>query len=171
MSNSEKKVPADQSSASPIFQESIINSFCSGLSETVETMGGAKITFGKASIEFNWKTEGDISGIVDFETEKFKGSLYIHFPSEVLIKIYNHMVGEEQTEMSPEVMDCIGEISNMAYGVAKQKLDPLQLKFSMSIPKVSKTTELSRLVQSPHLLIPFYLYEKQCQLEVLLMQK
>jgi CheY-specific phosphatase CheX len=167
MSTAPKKAESPREE-NPLFQENVINALCVGLQETITMMAQVKITFGKPSIELSWKTTGDVSGVVEFETKDFRGSVYIHFPGDVLIKLYNQMVGESLTTVSPEVVDCIGEISNMAYGVAKGKLDPLQLKFTMSLPKTFKTTDLNRLATVPHLLIPFNAYDKECQLEITL---
>lgn len=164
------KKPAEQTGGAenPLFKENVINAICVGLQETLSMMAQVQAKFEKPSIEMIWKTKGDVTGVIDFETTNFRGSLYIHFPSEVLIKIYNTMVGESQTTVTPEVIDCIGEISNMAYGVAKGKLDPLKLNFSMSLPKALKTPELKRIAATPHLLIPFIVYDKTCLLEVTL---
>lgn len=170
MNSTAKKVDSN-TGENPIFQDNVMNAFCVGLKDTLQMMAQVDTTFDKPSIQMNWKTQGNISGVVDFETKDFKGSIYIHFPDLVLINLYNKMVGENCTEMSPEVMDCIGEISNMAYGVAKGKLDPLQLKFSMSLPKVFKTPDLKRLPNVPHLLIPFNLFDKPCQLEITIGKK
>ena len=167
MSDAVKKIQTT-TVENPLFKESMIKAVCEGLTETLFTMAQVKITFDKPSIEFTWKTLGDVSGVINFETTSFRGSVYIHFPSDVLIKMYNHMVGESQTELTADVIDCIGEISNMAYGVAKGKLDPLQLQFTMSLPKTSKTKELNRLTTVPHLLVPFKVYEKKCMMEITL---
>jgi CheY-specific phosphatase CheX len=172
MSSTAKKLETPSTSGeTSLFKENIINAFCTGLKETLTMMAKVECSFEKPSIEFMWKTEGDISGVVDFDTTEFKGSIYIHFPASVLIQIYNHMVGESYTEANSEVLDCIGEISNMAYGVAKGKLDPLQLKFSMSLPKPYKTPDLRRLPAVPHLLIPFRVFDKRCLLEITLSKK
>ncbi len=170
MSTAPKKVETPKEE-NPLFKENMIKAVCEGLKETLSTMAQIEIAFGKPSIEFSWKTTGEVSGVIDFETKDFRGSVYIHFPSEVLIKIYNQLVGENQTELTPEVVDCIGEISNMAYGVAKGKLDPLNLQFTMSLPKPVKTPELKRLPTVPHLLVPFKVFEKNCQLEITLGSK
>lgn len=170
MSTAPKKVEQPKMD-SPLFKENVINAICVGVQDTLSMMAQVQTSFEKPSIEFLWKTVGDVTGVIDFETKDFRGSLYIHFPSEALIKIYNTMVGENQTTLTPEVVDCIGEISNMAYGVAKGKLDPLQLNFSMSLPKALKTPDLKRVAAAPHLLIPFKVYDKRCLLEITLGQK
>lgn len=153
-----------------LFQQNVVNSVCEGLQETLKMMNDIEVTFEKSSFETSWKTQGEASGIIDFEAEKFKGSLYIHFPFDVLVKLYNQMIGENHTEFSDEIMNCIGEISNMAYGVAKTKLDRFQFKLSMSIPKVSKTKDLKR-IPSPHFLIPFKIHDQLCHLELTISPK
>jgi CheY-specific phosphatase CheX len=167
MSTAAKKADTPKTDSNPLFKENVINAICVGVQDTLSMMAQVKAVFEKPTIEMVWKTQGDVTGVIDFETTNFRGSLYIHFPSEVLIKLYNTMVGESLTTVSPEVVDCIGEISNMAYGVAKGKLDPLKLNFSMSLPKSMKTTELKRMA-APHLLIPFKVYDKRCVLEITL---
>lgn len=170
MSEAAKKAATPVTDNNPLFKEHVINAICVGVQDTLSMMAQVKANFEKPTIEMDWKSHGDVTGVIDFETTNFRGSLYIHFPSEVLIKLYNTMVGENLTSVSPEVVDCIGEISNMAYGVAKGKLDPLKLNFSMSLPKSLKTSDLKR-VPTPHLLIPFKVYEQKCVLEITLGKK
>lgn len=170
MGDAVKKAAAPLTDNNPLFKEHVINAICVGVQDTLMMMAQVKVSFEKPTIELIWKTKGDVTGVIDFETTNFRGSLYIHFPSDVLIKLYNTMVGENLTAVTPEVVDCIGEISNMAYGVAKGKLDPLKLNFSMSLPKSMKTNELKRM-PSPHLLIPFMVYEQRCVLEITLGKK
>lgn len=170
MSTAAKKAEAPKAD-NPLFKENVINAICVGVQETLSMMAQVQANFEKPTIEMAWKTKGDVTGIIDFETTNFRGSLYIHFPGEVLIKLYNTMVGESLTAVSPEVVDCIGEISNMAYGVAKGKLDPLKLNFSMSLPKAMKTVDLKRIAAAPHLLIPFTVYDQKCLLEITLGSK
>lgn len=170
MSDAAKKAETPKADNNPLFKENVINAICVGVQDTLSMMAQVQAKFDKPSIEMTWKNHGDVTGVINFETTDFRGSLYIHFPSEVLIKLYNTMVGETLTTVSPEVVDCIGEISNMAYGVAKGKLDPLKLNFSMSLPKSMKTSELKRM-PAPHLLIPFNVYDKKCVLEITLGKK
>ena len=170
MGDAVKKAETPKTDSNPLIKENVINAICVGVQDTLSMMAQVQATFEKPTIEMVWKNHGDVTGVINFETTDFRGSLYIHFPSEVLIKLYNTMVGENLTSVSPEVVDCIGEISNMAYGVAKGKLDPLHLNFSMSLPKSMKTADLKRM-PSPHLLIPFRVYDKKCVLEITLGKK
>lgn len=171
MNKALKNKAASTGESSSLFSPNVINAFCAGINDTLKTMAQVEVTFGKPTIEKDWLSFGDITGVIDFETQEFKGSIYIHFQDKTLMKIYTQMLGEECQSMSPEVLDCIGEISNMAYGVAKGKLDPLQMNFSMSIPKPSKTADLIRLNQIPHLRIPFKIESEDCLLEVTLGKK
>jgi CheY-specific phosphatase CheX len=170
MTQSAKKT-SPQGGGQSLFSQNVINAFCVGINDTLKTMAQVEVAFGKPSVEMQWQAFGDITGVVDFETADYKGSIYIHFQDKTLMKIYSLLLGEECESMGPEVLDCIGEISNMAYGVAKGKLDPLQMKFSMSIPKPTKTKDLIRLGQTPHLSIPFKILNEDCLLEVTLNKK
>lgn len=170
MSQAAKKTEP-QAGGQSIFSQNLINAFCVGINDTLKTMAQIDVSFGKPSVETTWQSFGDITGVVDFDTQDYKGSIYIHFQDKTLMKIYSMMLGEECGSMGPEVLDCIGEISNMAYGVAKGKLDPLKMKFSMSIPKPTKTKDLTRIAQAPHLRIPFKIVDEDCLLEVTLTKK
>lgn len=164
MSHAAKK-PAEVKEESPIFRMEVIEAFCNGLKETLNTMATVEVVFGKSSIATEWITEDIISGCIDFETAQFRGSIFLHLSNEALIKLYNQMMSENNTELSSEIIESIGEISNIAYGVAKGKLDPLQMQFSMSLPKLVKTKTLNR-VPTPHLKLPFHIYDQQCHLEI-----
>lgn len=171
MSKPSSKKSVIEKNNNPLFKEFVSSAFRTGLKDTISLMSNAEVSFEKTEIRMDWKTEGQISGVINFETTEFRGSLYIHFSGSALIKICNQMTGEKYTEVCPEVIDCIGEISNMAYGVAKGKLDYLKLNFTLSLPHATETKELVRLPHTPHLAIPFNIYDQRCLLEVSLFRK
>lgn len=163
-----KKADVSAPNNSPIFDKRVIEAFSNGLKETLQMMAQVDISFEAARIENKWNTVGDVSGLIDFQSPPFAGAIYIHLPKEILFHVYEQMVGEKYTELSKDVLDSIGEISNMAYGVAKGKLNPLGFEFNMSIPKVCLTQDLNRIPGTPHLLIPFSIHGKKCQIEILI---
>lgn len=165
MSNVAKKKPVETREESPIFRMEVIEAFCTGLKETLTTMAAVEVSFGRSTIASDWISDDIISACIEFETSQFRGSIFLHLPNQAIIKLYNQMMGENHVEITTEIIESIGEISNIAYGVAKGKLDPLQMHFSMSLPKLVKTKYLNRL-PSPHLNLPFQIYDYQCNLEI-----
>ena len=168
MSTAKKAEGSPTPNNNPIFDKRVIEAFSNGLRETLQMMAQVDVNFETARIENQWQKVGDVSGLIEFKSPPFAGSIYIHLPKEILFHVYEQMVGEKYTELSKDVLDSIGEISNMAYGVAKGKLNPLGFEFNMSIPKVCLTADLNRVPGIPHLLIPFSIQSRKCQLEILI---
>jgi chemotaxis protein CheX len=79
-----------------------------------------------------WK--GDIGASIAIQSQLFQGALVVSFEAPVYLKMYAHMLGEEQAGLNDENKEAIGEISNMILGNAKS--DFTQYNVAMTIPKM-----------------------------------
>lgn len=77
---------------------------------------------------------GCISSVLDIISQNFKGQLSISFDKGSFLELVSCMLCEEQTEITAENQDAVGEVNNIIYGNAKSDL--AQFGVAMTIPKV-----------------------------------
>lgn len=112
-----------------------------------------KIYLKKENDEF----KGDISGVIGIVSESFNGSVVISFPEKTFLKVMSGMLGEEFTEVSKDILDGAGEITNMIFGQAKITLNEKGYGIKTAIPSVvsGKDHSLSQLSKGPTVIVPF----------------
>lgn len=145
----------------PLFDKAVVNAFIDGVMKTLETMANTKVITGKPFIESNVQMKGDIAGMLGMVAHPLKGTLVLAFPKQAICLIYQNMLGEETKELTNEVADSVGELTNMIYGSAKTTLNQSGLKLEMAIPTVIKgdfTIQVRD--KSPALVVPFELPNK-----------
>lgn len=145
----------------PLLDKKLINAFVDGVKVTLSTMAQTNITCLKPFIETESKLRGDIAGVVGMVASSMKGTLIISFPKEAIFVIIKNMMGEVYTEVTSEVSDAVGELTNMIYGSAKTTLNQLGYKFDMAIPTViSGDFTITKTHPAATLVIPFQLENK-----------
>lgn len=77
---------------------------------------------------------GEISSVVDIESTVFKGFLCLSFDKASYLEVVSAMLMEEQTELTPENQDAVGEINNIIFGNAKSEITNYGVK--MTVPRV-----------------------------------
>jgi chemotaxis protein CheX len=103
------------------------------------------------------KFVGDVSGIIGIVSESFNGSVVISFPENTFLKVMSSMLGEEFNELSKDIIDGAGEITNMIFGQAKIVLNEKGYGIKTAIPSVvtGKDHSLSALTKGPIVVVPF----------------
>ena len=76
------------------------------------------------------------------------------------------MIGEPPKEFNDDVLDGIGEITNIVYGSMKAKLNPLGYEFRMATPKSQFTKDIEKVKLQKQLMIPFQIENYQCYIEI-----
>jgi chemotaxis protein CheX len=118
------------------FDKALINAFIDGLIKTLGDMAQTKVIPGKPTIEGKVTVKGEVAGIIGLVAGQAKGTLLICFSSRSAFKIIENMLGEIHTDLTPEVTDAVGELTNMIYGSAKTTLNKMGYQFEMAIPTV-----------------------------------
>lgn len=135
----------------------IINPFLLATTNVIETMARMKTTPGKPGIKQGNLSWGVVSGVIGMASDKLKGHLVVSFDEPCILRIVSNMFNEEMTSINKEVVDAVGEITNMICGGAKKSLSELGTTFNMAIPLVisGKNVEINQLANGPVLSIPF----------------
>jgi chemotaxis protein CheX len=100
---------------------------------------------------------GDVSGVVGITSNTFNGSVAISFPEATFLKVISGMLGEEVHELTPDIIDGAGEITNMIFGQAKIVLNDRGHGIQMALPQVvtGKDHSLMALSKGPAVVVPF----------------
>jgi CheY-specific phosphatase CheX len=77
---------------------------------------------------------GEVSSIVDINSAAFQGFLTISFDKGSYLEVVSTMLMEEQTDITPDNQDAVGEINNIIFGNAKAEISNFGVQ--MTVPKV-----------------------------------
>lgn len=77
---------------------------------------------------------GEVSSIVEIRSQAFQGHLCVSFDKGSFLEVVSSMLMEEQTELTPDNQDAVGEINNIIFGNAKAEISSYGVQ--MTVPKV-----------------------------------
>ena len=133
-----------------------INPFLEGTVYVIKTMASVDSVPGKPYVKKESSAVGDVSGIVGI-TGEAEGSLCITFSKGCILHVIGKMFGEEQKEITDEVKDAVGELTNMISGDSRRRLQEMGYSFEGAIPTVVSGPghEVRHISKGPILSIPF----------------
>ena len=88
-------------------------------------------------------TWGDVTGLVGLSGAAINGNMSISFKRECILGVVNSMLGEAHTEITDEITDAVGELTNMISSSARSSLEKLGLDLDMALPLVIKGKDVS----------------------------
>ncbi|MBW2622933.1 MAG: chemotaxis protein CheX, partial [Deltaproteobacteria bacterium] len=114
------------------------------------------LTPGQPSLKKEAVAKGDVSGIIGL-TGEVHGSLSVTFTFKLLKDIMSNMLGETISDISDDVKDAVGEMTNMICGDARRALQQEGLSLSAAIPTIvsGKNHTIKHAVKGPIIVIPF----------------
>jgi chemotaxis protein CheX len=112
-----------------------INPFISSLINTFETMLGCPLTRGQLYLKTPDTALHDVSGIIGLSGQA-QGTVVLSLDREVAMRATSTLLMCETTELNGDVVDAVGELTNMVAGSAKAQLT--EYKLSISLPGVIK---------------------------------
>jgi len=133
-----------------------INPFLEGTINVLQTMAMVVPKAGKPYLKEGKLAKGDVSGIIGL-TGSARGSLALSFSQSCILKIVSNMLGEDYRDITAEVRDAVGEITNMISGVARKKLEAEGFNVAAAIPTVvsGKDHSFIHVLGGPSIIIPF----------------
>ncbi|HOO41113.1 MAG TPA: chemotaxis protein CheX [Syntrophales bacterium] len=133
-----------------------INPFLEGAKEVLKTMAFIDAVPGKAYLKKVDIAHGDVSGIIGITGDAI-GSLAVSFHTDCICGIVSSMLGENHTEPTSEVLDAVGELTNMISGVARTQLEKKGFSVYAAIPSVvvGAGHTISHILKVPSIVIPF----------------
>ena len=135
-----------------------LNPFVHATRNVLETMAQPKLTGQKPYLKEGVHTYGDVTGIIGMASETVEGSMTISFPAPCILQIVSRMLMEEpKTTIDNDIVDAVGEITNMICGGAKAEFGKLGMSFNLATPTMvtGKGVEIHHHSDVPIIVLPF----------------
>jgi chemotaxis protein CheX len=146
-----------------------INPFLYGTAEVLSKMAFIQPVAGKPFAKTDDTACGDISGIIGMTGDAI-GSLALTFNEECIIYIINKLLSENHTEINKDVLDAVGELTNMISGAARKLMEKDNLTVFAAIPTVvfGKAHTIRHVIKGPSIVIPFQTEKGQFVIDICL---
>ncbi|MCB2182315.1 MAG: response regulator [Desulfobulbaceae bacterium] len=135
-----------------------LNPFLVSAQKTIETMAQIPVRTRPLQRKEERVTYGEVTGIIGMSSEKVSGNMVISFSKSCILDIVAKMFMEpEKDEIDKDVVDAVGELTNIICGGAKAKLAKHKILFDMATPTmiVGKNIQLHYRPDAEIIVIPF----------------
>ena len=138
-------------------KKELITPFVDATLNVVKTMAQTEAVPGKPIQKVDSKTLGEITGIIGMAGDQLCGNMILSFQESTIVSIVNNMLMESYEGICDEVVDAVGELTNMITGGAKRILGESGYQFAMATPivVVGANMEMKQLSPGPIISIPF----------------
>lgn len=109
--------------------------FEEALVETLKEQGGLSIQLEKAKSLAIKGIESDVAGVIGFLSVNLEGALGLCFKQDAYLHVMSGMLGEKQTQLSPELFDGATELVNIVSGLARDKLNEKDYPLALTVPR------------------------------------
>jgi chemotaxis protein CheX len=133
-----------------------INPFILAAQSVFKTMLGIDLSLNKPILKTERTTSGDVTGIMGLVGDK-KGTITISFREKGAMFVFKTLVGDECSSVTPDVVDAIGELTNIISGQARKEFEKSGINLKASIPMVvvGKNAEMNFITTIPIVQLPF----------------
>jgi chemotaxis protein CheX len=133
-----------------------INPFLNGTLEVLKKMAFIDAVPGKPYLKKEAAASGDVSGVIGITGDAI-GSLALSFSEKCICKIVSNMLGEEHHEVTRDIIDATGELTNMVSGASRTQLEKMGMAVFAAIPTVvyGQGHTITHILKSPSIVIPF----------------
>lgn len=134
-----------------------MNPFIIAAQVVFKTMLGINLRMGKPQLRQTRQTSGDVTGIIGLAGDE-KGTLCVSFKKEGALHVYNTLMDNRSDEINEEVIDAIGELTNIISGQARKEFEKSNINLKAAIPMVvvGKDVEMNFITKLPIVSLPFY---------------
>ena len=136
----------------------LINPFLNSAKNVIETMCQTPASPGKPELKQDKTAYGEITGIIGMTADDIHGSMLVSFEKDCILHIVANMLMEPvKDKIDDDIVDAVGELTNMICGGAKAQLSKLDHKFDLATPTmvVGRGVEISHYSDAPTIVIPF----------------
>ncbi len=110
-----------------------INPFIASVRNAFQTMLSVEAQRGAPYLRTTAESDLCVSGVIGLSGDAV-GTVVLNMSQEVALGIASVLLMEELTELTPDVVDAVGELTNVIAGAAKSKLEEFHL--GVSLPNV-----------------------------------
>ncbi|MBN1910811.1 MAG: chemotaxis protein CheX [Pirellulales bacterium] len=107
-----------------------INPFVTSLKNTFQTMLNCDTKRGQVCLQDGSTSRHPVSGVIGL-TGKAVGTVVLNLSENVALKAAATLLLTEMPSINDEVLDAVGELTNMVTGAAKAELEEYELKVSL----------------------------------------
>lgn len=107
-----------------------INPFVSAAVEVFSTMLDCELKRGALSLNQNFQPAHEVSGIIGL-SGKASGTVVVSLDRDVAISATEAMLGQRPDSINTDVIDAVGEMTNMIAGKAKAGLEHLAMNLAL----------------------------------------
>lgn len=156
----------------PLFEKIVVEKICEGIRGTLDQLGTFKTEFHPHLFVSEWVVPTPISVVLNIKQNDQPLQVRFHFDPQPIIDILEGMLGDKVHPESQDILDGVGEISNMIYGLIKTKASSSGFQFGMGRPEACFTKNLPQIVNpnGQSLLIPFTVNGASCHFEFIVFQ-
>jgi chemotaxis protein CheX len=131
-----------------------INAFILATRDTFSKMLNVQVEASKPYLYTEMVNMKDISGMIGL-SGTIRGAVVIGFPEESALKAASKFIGENFTQLGPDVSDAVGELVNIIAGYVKKFIQ--NEKFGISLPSIARGRKHMVYMPSgiPTIVIPF----------------
>ncbi len=132
----------------------------------LKTMTQTEVTHSPAIKQSGNLTTGAVTSIISLVGDNCRGSLILTFDKPAALGIVSRLLMENFTEINKDIVDAIGEVTNIISGNSKPLLAELGFKVGLAIPItiVGSGVEVREMCDSRYV-IPFKTKEGSFQVE------
>jgi chemotaxis protein CheX len=133
-----------------------INPFILATQTVFKTMLSINVDMGKPVLKTVNSTSGDVTGIMGLVGDR-KGTVAISLKSRGAMFVFKTLVGDDCTAITAEVVDAIGELTNIISGQARKEFEKSGINLKAAIPMVvvGKDLEMNFITKIPIISLPF----------------
>jgi len=150
----------------PALEKLVVEHISSGIKDTVSQLGNFNSVFKPHFFAQNWVSPAKVTVILDFKQADQPLQARMHFDPKPIAAMLQNMLGDKVDPESPEVLDGVGEISNMIFGLIKTKANSGGFSFGMGTPKAYFSKDAPGQIKNHQsLVIPFAINSLECFFE------
>lgn len=131
-----------------------INPFIEATVSVFDTMLGCKASRTGLALEDNFTPRFDVTGVIGL-SGRVAGDIVISFERQLALSATEALVGESYSDIGDDVIDTIGELTNMIAGNAKARMEELELKLALPTVIVGKNHSIRFPSRIKPISIPF----------------
>ncbi len=136
-----------------------INPFLQATKNVLETMCQTEVKAQKPELKKGKTTYGEVTGIIGMASDTVAGCMILSFEKNCILNVVASMLMEDpKPDLDDEVVDAVGELTNMICGGAKASLAKIDHQFDLATPNMitGQGVEISTMSDSPTIVIPFH---------------
>jgi chemotaxis protein CheX len=131
-----------------------INPFLIATHDVFQQMLGWELTRGQPFLPEGFATQYEVTGVIGL-TGATTGTVALSMPRELALAVAESLLGERPSDLTPQVADAVGELTNMIAGAAKARLEALQLSLGLPTVITGQSTAIAFPSRAVPIAIPF----------------